>query len=160
MYMGLTKKCNRSKLFSSFQKQKESQKMKKGFTFIEFMIIVAIIGILALIAISNYMSLRERAQLEQSAGYAGFSEQKQDEIKNNCQLAFVNHPANYGWRYSYDPVTDTCFLYQYANDNFATIDCRKIPGTLQEVLMAGRDKCPLAKREPVAEAEEFGPLDE
>ena len=60
---------------------------KKGFTLVELMIVVAIIGILAAIAIPNFIRFQARS--------------KQSEAKTNLKAIFSGQKARYGERDSY-----------------------------------------------------------
>src|SRR3954466_12903159 len=57
------------------------RKMLKGFTLIELMIVVAIIGILAAIAIPNFIKFQARS--------------KQSEVKSNMKAVFTAQKAYY-----------------------------------------------------------------
>ncbi|RMF93609.1 MAG: prepilin-type N-terminal cleavage/methylation domain-containing protein [Candidatus Schekmanbacteria bacterium] len=59
-----------------------SKKNKKGFTLIELMIVVAIIGILAAIAVPNFLKFQSRA--------------KQSEAKNNLSAIFTAEISYFG----------------------------------------------------------------
>lgn len=63
------------------------QKLKRGFTLVELMIVVAIIGILAAIAIPNFMRFQARS--------------KQSEAKTNLKAVFTGQKARFGERDSY-----------------------------------------------------------
>lgn len=69
---------------------------KKGFTLIELMIVVVIIGLLAAIAIPNYLQFQSMA--------------KQAEAKSNLGGIFTNEQAYWGEHSKYTPVlTETGF---------------------------------------------------
>jgi type IV pilus assembly protein PilA len=70
--------------------KKLSKKLRAGFTLIELMIVVAIIGILAAIAIPNFMRFQARS--------------KQSEAKANLKSVFTSEKAYFGEKDKY--VTD------------------------------------------------------
>src|SRR4051812_38616194 len=65
-----------------------SQRMASGFTLIELMIIVAIIGILASIAIPNFIKFQAKS--------------KQSEAKTNLKAVFTAEKAYYGEKDAYN----------------------------------------------------------
>jgi len=64
-----------------------TKRLKKGFTLVELMIVVAIIGILAAIAIPNFVRFQARS--------------KQSEAKTNLKAIFTGQKARYAERDSY-----------------------------------------------------------
>ena len=66
------------------------KKMKKGFTLIELMIVVAIIGILAAIAIPNFIKFQARS--------------KQAEVKANLKAAYTAQKAFYQEKDTYSNI--------------------------------------------------------
>ncbi len=71
-------------------------KNKKGFTLIELMIVVAIIGILAAIAIPDFLKFQAKA--------------KQSEAKSNLGAIFTTQVAYFGENNTYGGGSD-CFTY-------------------------------------------------
>ena len=88
--------------------------LRKGFTLVELMIVVAIIGILAAIAIPNFIRFQARS--------------KQSEVKTNLKAIFTGQKSRYGERDSYSPsLGDIGFAPERGNrysydlgDNVAT----------------------------------------
>src|SRR6516162_3258833 len=69
--------------------QLHMKKIQRGFTLIELMIVVAIIGILAAIAIPNFIRFQARS--------------KQSEAKTNLKAAFTGQRSFFGERDAYSP---------------------------------------------------------
>jgi len=95
---------------------------KKGFTLIELMIVVAIIGILALIAIPNFMSLRARAY-NASSKSAGRNAKLSQEVWYNEAGGDVSggYAVGLQWLLSFDrnltDDTDVTFLFGTCNSS-------------------------------------------
>lgn len=88
---------------------------KKGFTLIELMIVVAIIGILAAIAIPNFMKFQARS--------------KQSEAKSNLKGIFTSQKAYYQEKNKYDhrvavigfaPERGNRYAYQLSSGNLVS----------------------------------------
>ncbi len=79
-----------------------STTVQKGFTLIELMIVVAIIGILAAIAIPNFLKFQARS--------------KQSEVKANMKAIFTGEKAMYAEQDTYSAsITDIGFLPERGN---------------------------------------------
>ena len=107
------------------------RKKTKGFTLIELMIVVAIIGILAAIAIPNF--LRYQAKSKQSEAKANLGAIFTSEVSYKSEKDVYGTRANLDWsptgntRYAYSVTNATTTLFTAqatcsAIDNDATID--------------------------------------
>ena len=80
-------KSFKPKTFNKEEKMLSRLKGRKGFTLIELMIVVAIIGILAAIAIPNFLKFQSKA--------------KQSEAKNNLSAIFTSETSYFGEKNTY-----------------------------------------------------------
>ena len=76
-------------------KLRESMKSEKGFTLIELMIVVAIIGILAAIAIPNFLSYQKKAKTSEAKTSLGSIRTVEEAYAadHDTYLACAQHPA-------------------------------------------------------------------
>lgn len=84
-------------------------RIQKGFTLIELMIVVAIIGILAAVAIPQYQDYTVKAKLSKVSGYA-------QPIKTAIALFYQENGG-----------------FQFADDNWASIGLAAAPSNTNEV---------------------------
>jgi type IV pilus assembly protein PilA len=82
-----------------------SKKLKKGFTLIELMIVVAIIGVLAAIAIPNFIKFQARS--------------KQSEAKANLKALFTAEKAYYAEKDKYSPIVGQIGFVPERNNRYA-----------------------------------------
>ena len=103
------------------------KKLQRGFTLIELMIVVAIIGILAAIAIPNFIRFQARS--------------KQSEAKTNLKAIFTAQKSYFGERDAYvDTISDIGFSpergnrYAYFNGTARTACQVRTAGTIPAAL--------------------------
>src|SRR4051812_47117589 len=87
--------------------------MRRGFTLIELMIVVAIIGILAAIAIPNFLKFQARAKQSEPKGNLKAISTAEQSFASANEGAFTNDNVALGWtpergnRYAYNFGTGT-----------------------------------------------------
>ena len=89
---------------------KESRRMQSGFTLIEALIILAVIGILTALAVPSFSLLIERKNLEGAAEkmFADFQYAKSEALKRDAQvfISFDPDPGNACYGLALDPGCD------------------------------------------------------
>ena len=110
------------------------KKNESGFTLIELMIVVAIIGILASISISAYQNYTIRAQLSEGLTMAGqaksaiseYYSQHGDWPNDNADAGLVNELVIQGKYVSHVKVTDNEIEIMFDNDSHGSIQGKTI----------------------------------
>jgi type IV pilus assembly protein PilA len=104
------------------------QKAKKGFTLVELMIVVAIIGILAAIAIPNFIKFQARS--------------KQSEAKTNLKAVFTAEKSYFAEHSTYAPLGGAGYVPERGNRYMYT--STNAPVTTQDRTVAATAPAPVA----------------
>jgi type IV pilus assembly protein PilA len=99
------------------------KKIQKGFTLIELMIVVAIIGLLAALAIPNFIKFQAKA--------------RQSEAKSNLKAAFTAEKAYYGDKQTYYDIFSVIGFEPEMNNRYAYFGQNGVGDNTGEVRTAG-----------------------
>lgn len=112
------------------------RKLQKGFTLIELMIVVAIIGILAAIAIPNFMRFQAKA--------------KQSEAKTNLKAVFTAKKAYFAENSTYACTTDCGWAVENNNIYTYNTGANPVNPTKVNVVASTSGNIPTASEDSVS----------